>query len=338
MQQWQIFAKFSPGGHDRNRHENWANYLMIVQLDAAQVIELIDDESRPPATNRLRELLKPHWCGISTSVLIDLRKKIDQPRERYRAAFRSLRILWAIDAGKICTLEVLRGFEKLKRPDFIYRDLDRGFVFRDRPLDALNARMGLEILPQWLQAVEFEHLVFMDFGHLLDGLSPALGELISNVFRVAGKDFGDEYLKRWTKDVPAAVAETPPTLQEALARAASAANIAPWALPLLNRTPEAALVKVFPANALTVAFRRINHDDRKSRWTPNDIVDLFHVAMAVYCDSSFMDRRTAKKVNRAQELLEIEPTAVPNAEAISFLETQRRRESSRPGKDEHHSG
>ena len=153
------------------------------------------------------------------------------------------------------------------------------------------------------------------------GFGDILGDPLSRtLFPALSKLIEEKVLMWWTRHLSRVIPEIPPSLREALARRAHSEN-QDSVQTILDRMDDADLVRAFPANALMIAFRQVNHSDGKTSWSSNDVVDLFHVALAAYCDASFLDAKTASKVNRAQKLLGLKTTAVPNAQALASLET-----------------
>lgn len=282
---------------------------MIIQLDAAQVIDLIDDSD-----SELRRLLSHHTIAISTSIVVDLRNKTDQSSEKYYKAFRSLNVLWALDGGIVCVLEARHGIRKLKNGLATNSQFDKGFVFREKIMEAFaesySIRNGISIenlrqIPGWDKIVE------QSFGDFLgNGLN-------RDMWNQNCDSFGEKVLDQWTHYIPAALADEPLTLREILSnhvkREGDSFDFNGLGLS------EKELSNLFPANALMMALHRINFDDGKKKWTKNDVVDLWNVSLAPYSDCSFMDARTAGKVCRAQKALGLKTTVIPNAEAINFL-------------------
>ena len=280
---------------------------MILQLDAAQVIDLIDEDASRPEPSELRSLLLGHICAISSSVLLDLRRKNDRPLERYYSAFRGMKLRWGIDAGMICNKEILGGVTLLGDGRSRRSDLEKAFPFRDSILEAISVRLGVAVPP------EFANKGFGDI------LGDHRGRAIFNFVAVA---WGIKQMERWTNELTMATQEQPPTLRAALMERARKL-CGEESRDKVEGASDEVLSAIFPAFALMTALRRLAHSDRKTKWTHNDVVDLFHAPLAPYCDAAFFDGPAARRLRRAQKEVPIATRIIDNSEAVGFLRENR---------------
>jgi hypothetical protein len=114
---------------------------MLIQLDAAQVIDLTDGDEE------LRDLLRGHQCVVSSSIVLDLYLKSDQPAASYHGAFRDVAVLWSIDAGMLCNAEIETGIQILRSGRTARTRLESSFPFRVSLVEAIAVRLN-EAIPE----------------------------------------------------------------------------------------------------------------------------------------------------------------------------------------------
>jgi hypothetical protein len=274
---------------------------MHVQLDAAQVISLIDD---CPLGRELRPLLARHICVIPASVLLDLRHKQDSPLVNFRRAFGGLRTIWALDAGMICRTELSANKDAFLQGLGPRSALAGGCLFRDTPLAALAVRAGMPV------PAEFCSKSFADL----------FGEpLARTVLDFAAEAFGQKFLEDFASILEANLDFQPQSLAEPIGRTATQWGMADLAAGITREASSALLVEHFPANALMCQMWKTALADRKRRWTPNDVADVFQAASAPYCDAAFMDGKAAGRTKRAAAVLKLKLEVIANAKATDFL-------------------
>ena len=278
---------------------------MFVQLDAAQVISLIDDCA---LGQELRPLLAGHVCVVPSSVLIDLRKKNDAPLINYRRALRGLHTVWALDAGMICRDELNAHERAFMRGDRSQSQLAVAevFWFREAPMEALAVRAGVEV-PE-----PFRDKTFGD----LFGADDARA-----VFDFLATTVGADYLQKFAKVLEAGLASQPASLPSPISATASLWGMTPLAAAIALAEP-GVVVKHFPANALMCQIWKTARADRKRSWSDNDIADVFQVASAPYCDVAFMDAKAAGRTRRAASALGMQVEIVANADVVNFLRSR----------------
>lgn len=273
---------------------------MLIQLDAAQVIDLIDDN------DELRDLLRGHQCVVSSSVVLDLTRKTDRPAQNYDAAFAGLTVLWSMDGGMVCNTEIESGVSILADGRDTRSELERSFPFRTSIFDAIAVRMGKPV------PAEFASKGFGDL------MTAPLAQLI---IQGMTSTYGAERMDYWRTSLGAAVAAEAPDLRSSL-RHRAGQLCEPELCQAIDCAEMETLRRVFPAFLLGGELRQTFKTDRKSRWTNNDIVDIFHVIVSPYCDAMFCDGPTHSRLARLQNRFGDRPTSyVPNAHAKAYLRT-----------------
>lgn len=267
---------------------------MLIQLDAAQVIDLIDGKDQ-----ELRELLSSHICAVSTSVFLDLHKKSDQPGSRYRDAFQGLDVRWGIDAGMIASNEIRSGCELLAEGRTTRTAQERQFPFRNSFFEATSVRSGVPV-----------PLAFASKG-LGDLFSDPAARAAWEKVRTAGRR---EDL--WRRQISEPTGVVPPR-KALLKRARSICT--PTQVQLLEAAEEKTVFGLFPAFLLARVLRNVAHQDKKATWTHNDIVDFFHAPQSAYCDAMFADAKMVNRLSRASKALGLTTHYVPNGMARQFL-------------------
>jgi hypothetical protein len=272
---------------------------MLIQLDAAQVIDLIDGD------DELRELLRGHQCAVSSSVVLDLTRKIDRPAENYYAAFTGLTVLWSMDGGMVCNAEIESGVRILAEGRDTRTKLERNFPFRTSILDAISVRIGEAVPPQFASK---------GFGDLMtDPLARLIMQGVTSTYGAVHMDY-------WRASLETTVAAEGHDLRTSLRRRAEALSCDPELRSNLDNAPLDTLRQVFPAYSLNGELRHIYRSDGKSKWTDNDIVDIFHVIISPYCDVMFCDGSMHRRLDRLQKTFRVRPTRyILNAQTKDFL-------------------
>jgi len=271
---------------------------VLIQLDAAQVVDLIDGH------NELRDLLRGHQCAISSSVVLDLIRKTDRRSKNYYAAFAGLTELWSMDGGMVCNAEIESGVQILADGRDTRTELERSFPFRTSLFDAIAVRIG-EAVP-----AEFASKGFGDL------MTAPLARLIMQGMT---STYGAERMDYWRSSLEAAVAADGPDLRASLRHRATQL-CSPELCGVIDDAEMATLRRLFPAFLLGGELRRTFKADRKSRWTNNDIVDIFHIIISPYCDAMFCDGPTYGRLTRLQNRFGDRRTDyVPNIDAKAYL-------------------
>lgn len=270
-----------------------------IQLDAAQVIRLIDGDSG------LRSALQGYVCVLPSTLLLDLVLKDDQPNERFSRALDRLTTLWAIDGGMVCNREIASGVELLRSGKTERRDVELSFPFRHTLSRALAERLPGPPPDEWLLDKDFRDF----FGNPNARL---LMRVVAHQNKVR--------MDKWIGDIRKATSpdEADETVKDSLL--ARVQVLCPGdAADLVSSASIDVLNRVFPAFLLGRALRLTYRRDGKTKWIKNDVADLYHAVVAPYCDVFVCDKAMAGRMERAKGLLPFRTHIVKNGQLDDFL-------------------
>lgn len=278
-------------------------FAMRIQLDAAQVIDLIDDDD-----NELRHLLSGHQCAISSSVVLDLFKKTDRPSRNYYGAFRELSVSWGVDAGVLCNTEIKTGIELLSAGVDSRSNLHACFPFRASILDAISVRLGVPV-PAEFATKGFGDLMCDPFAKI--------------VMKIVAEQYYKGRMEYWRNSLTRSTQERGPDFLVAL-RVRVGELYEPNLSEIIEGVDIETLQRLFPAFMLAWALRQVCFDDRRTKWKDNDIVDLFHILLSPYCNYTFCDGNMYRRLERTRQYVPWRTHYVANADVKPFLRQLRK--------------